>query len=136
MTQLILDVGGINLTLPESIRGGYSVHNTPLSTDVEMASGRITRELRGHVWEITYSYGYLTDDQKDKFISACENGWGQAIQCAFLTPSGAMLETGSFLVTEFTYPKFMWSRLKQAGDDPIPMWGEYSIALREVSPHD
>ena len=136
MTQLVLDTGGINLTLPESIKGGYDVQNSPLAKEVEMASGRLTREIRGHIWMITYQYGYLDDEQKAKFVEACEKGWRQAITCAFLTPTGGGMITSQFLVTDFSYPKFMWSRLALAGADPIPMWGDYHVTLREVSPHD
>lgn len=136
MTQLVLDTGGINLTLPESIKGGYNVQNSPLAKEVEMASGRLTREIRGHIWMITYQYGYLDDEQKNNFIAACEKGWRQAITCAFLSPTGSGLITSDFLVTDFTYPKFMWSRLQLAGGSPVAMWGDYNVTLREVSPHD
>ncbi len=136
MTQLVLDTGDINLTLPESIKGGYDIQNKPLSKEVEMASGRLTREIRGYIWTITYQYGYLDDDQKSKFIEACEKGWRKAIGCAFLAPGGNGLQMSQFLVTDFSYPKFMWSRLAIAGADQIPMWGDYHVTLREVQPHD
>ena len=137
MTQLVLDTGGINLTLPESIQCGYTVNNKPLAKEIEMASGRLVREIRGHVWEISYQYGYLNDEQKNSFIAACEKGWREAITCAFLPPdSSGGLSTAQFLVTDFTYPQYVWSRLVTPGGDPAPMWGDYRVTLREVSPHD
>jgi hypothetical protein len=137
MTQLVLDTGGVNLALPESISGGYTCSNTPLFKDVTMASGRLTRELLGNVWEISYQYGYLDDAQKKGLITACEKGWREAIECAFLphTSSGSLI-TSKFLVTSFTYPNYIWSRLTLDSDGPVPMWGDYYLTLREVRPHD
>ena len=132
MTQLVLDVEGITLELPESRRGGYCVTRTPLSEELIMASGRMVRELRGNVYEISYQYGYLEESEKNRFLQVCEKGWRQPILCRFLLPSGDMGES-RFFVTEFTWPKFMWSR----GENGIPrgMWGDFRFHLREVDPH-
>lgn len=134
MTQLILDTGGYNITLPESRKGGYTCEKQPLSVDVEMITGRIVRELRGNVWHITYQYGYFSDAEKNRLIAVCEKGRGQAITCGFLPPnSTGALTYSQFLVMEFKYPTFMWSRV---GETPIPMWGDFSVELREVKPSD
>ena len=53
MTELILDANGMAVVLPESRDGGYNVQNIPLSVDVQMISGRTTRELRGNVWQVS-----------------------------------------------------------------------------------
>jgi len=132
MTQLILDLSGENLTLPESQRGGYSCENTPLKRDLEMASGRLVRELYGHVYTVKYQYGFLTEAQRDSFISACEKGWRQAISCSVLY--GTQIITSDFLVTAFTFPKFMWSRTENG--ETVPMYGDFHVELREVMPHD
>ena len=84
MTQLILDTTGYNLVLPESVKGGYVVEEQALSVDVEMITGRIVRQLRGNAWHITYQYGLFDDDTKNKLISVCRKGKGQAITCGFL----------------------------------------------------
>lgn len=139
MTQLILDVNGTPVYLPESIKGGYTAEKRPLSVDVEMVTGRMVRELRGSVWVIAYQYGYFTDEEKNKVIAACQKGQQQSIQCAFLTPtSGGALSYSSFLVTSFTYPKFMWSKRTSMEEDAeiVPMWGDFSMELREVKPSD
>ena len=140
MTQLILDSSGSAVALPESRKGGYTVQNEPLSVSVEMVSGRVVRELRGHVWKITYQYGFFNTEMKSKVIAACEKGQTQTIQCGFLpqeADAGA-LTYGDFIVTSFTRPKFMWSR--QAVSDSeitsVPLWGDFKVELREVSPHD
>lgn len=140
MTQLILDTEGYDIALPESRKGGYHAEKQPLSVDVEMVSGRIVRELRGNVWYITYQYGYFDDAMKNNVIAACEKGRRQAIICGFLPPdsSGGELSYSQFLVMEFRYPTFMWSRpsLFSEGSVPIPMWGDFSVELREVKPSD
>lgn len=135
MTQLILDVGGINLKLPESKKGGYSVEKEDLGVEVKMVSGRITKELRGSVWVLSYQYGYFDDETKNKVIEACEKGRRSSIRCGFLPPSSAeSLTYSEFLVSSFKYPKFMWSS-SQSGS-PKAMWGDFAVELREVRPSD
>ena len=142
MTQLILDTTGYNIVLPESIKDGYYADKQPLSVDVEMVTGRLVRELRGNVWVVRYQYGYFDDTTKNNLIAACEKGRKQAITCSFLPPTSAeALTTANFLVTSFSYPKFMWSRkVIQAGETttnvPVPVWGDFSLELREVKPSD
>lgn len=135
MVQLILDTDGTNIELPESKKGGYTAKLTTLAEYIEMISGRMVAELRGNVWEISYQYGYFTDEMKNKVISAVKKGQITPIQCGFLPPdSVAALTYSRFFVKEFTYPKFMWSR--NDGGEPIPVWGDFSLTLREVEPHD
>lgn len=132
MTQLILN----GIALPESIKGGYNVELVPLSVDVEMVTGRLVRELRGNVWKISYQYGFFDDETKNKIIAACELGRYTPIPCGFLTQeSSGELKNSNFFVTSFQRPKFMWSR-KIVGGNPVPMWGDFRVELREVSPSD
>lgn len=139
MTQLILDTEGYNISLPESRKGRYTAELRPLSVDVEMVTGRMVRELRGNVWYITYQYGFFTDNEKNNLISACRKGQRQSIRCGFLPPdSSGALTYSNFLVTSFTYPKFMWSRMVDNTGTivQVPMWGDFSMEIREVSPSD
>lgn len=139
MTQLILDTDGYNLSLPESKRGGYSVERRPLSVDVEMVTGRMVRELRGNVWYVSYQYGFFSDSEKNDLIAVCRKGQGQSIRCGFLPPeSSEALTYSDFLVVSFSYPKFMWSRMTGEGENitSVPMWGDFSLELREVRPSD
>ena len=53
MTQLILDIGGEALVMPESQKNGYTVHEEPLVQSIDMISGRRIREYRGMVWCVT-----------------------------------------------------------------------------------
>lgn len=139
MTQLILDIGGGSVTLPESKKGGYDAHEESLSVSVEMISGRLVREVRGMVWRVKYQYGYFDDETKNKVLAACRKGQQEPISCAFLPPDGAGLKSASFVVTAFTAPRFQWSR-PVAGTDgaetAAPVWADFAVELREVRPHD
>lgn len=138
MTQLILDVGGQGLAMPESQKNGYAVRNEPLYQDVPMISRRITREYRGRVWVISHQYGYLNDTDKERFLLACEAGTKGTIICSFLPPNSNELQTGAFFVTAYREPKFMWSRVvtEYGETKDVPVWGDYYVELREVKPHD
>ena len=65
MTQLILNSREDPVILPEASRERYSAAPVPLSEEVEMISGRLVRELRGSVWNISYQYGYFNESMKD-----------------------------------------------------------------------
>lgn len=139
MTELILDANGMAVALPESRDGGYNVQNIPLSVDIQMISGRTARELRGNVWQVSYQYGYFDAGMKNKVIAACEKGTREPIICGFLPQeSDGALQYSSFIVTSFTRPKFMWSRRIGRGEETkeTPLWADFSVELREVTPHD
>lgn len=135
ITQLVLDADGDAVTLPESRRGGYTAARTPLHEDVEMISGRLVRELRGEVWTLGYQYSRFPDTLKNRVIAACEKGKRSPIACRFLIPDGGgELEYSRFFVTKFTYPKFYWG--KHDHGTLVPLWGDFSLTLREVRPGD
>lgn len=129
MTQLILDVNGVAMALPESRKGGYTAQEEDLTVEVEMISGRIVRELRGKVWRVSYQYGFFSDADRAKVIEACRKGRRTPILCSFLPPESEEMVSTSFFVTNFTEPKFMWS---SAGK---PLWSDFSVEMREVRPH-
>lgn len=140
MTQLILDAAGLAVQLPESKDGGYTAQKNTLSVDVQMISGRTVRERRGSVWVISYQYGFFDTEMKNKVIAACEKGQTGAITCGFLPQDAddGTLTYRDFFVTSFTRPKFMWSRAEtQDGKEvSVPLWADFSVELREVTPHD
>lgn len=138
MTQLILDVDGLGVVLPESRKGGYRAYRDPLHVDVNMISGRMVRELRGSVWRVSYQYGYFREEQKNLVIAACEKGRRQPILCSFLPPNaGDVPKQSRFFVIKLTYPKFMWSaRMTGRGETPAALWGDFALELREVKPSD
>lgn len=135
MTPLILDVSGAGVMLPESRKGGYKAELTPLYVDVEMISGRLTREKRGSVWVVSYQYDYFDEEMKRKVVAACRKGQGEAIVCGFLEPtSGGELTYRRFLVTSFQSPKFMWAK-RGKNENFTPLWGGFAVKLREVKPN-
>ena len=137
MIQLILDVGGESISLPESKNGGYTIREETLSESLQMISGRTIREYRGKVWVASYQYGYFNDADMKRVVAACEKGTQQSISCSVLTHENSELVTSNFIVTSFERPKFMWSRIvTESGEEKtVPMWADFSVNLREVKPH-
>ena len=137
MTQLILDIGGESLVMPESQKNGYIVHEEPLVQSIDMISGRRIREYRGMVWTVTYQYGYLSDDDRIKFLNICRKGTTSTIDCNILIPTTDEMVTSTFMVTSYREPKFAWGRIimEDGQAKTVPLWGDYSIELREVKPH-
>lgn len=137
MIQLILDVSGYAIAMPESQKGGYTIREETLSESIQMISGRTVREYRGKVWVASYQYGYFNDSDMQRVVSACEKGMKQSILCSVLTHENAYLITTNFIVTSFERPKFMWSRIvTESGEEKtVPMWADFSVSLREVKPH-
>lgn len=136
MLQLILD----GMEMPESQKGGYAAVREPLSVDLEMISGRMVREIRGYVWRLSYQYGWLTDAQRTAFLAKCEKGQKEPITCGFLAPDdpGETLRYSQFIVTDLQRPTFRWGRLDEPDyvDKWSPIWADFRVELREVSPGD
>lgn len=129
MTQMILDVGGQGLAMPESIKGGYVIEPVNLYQDMEMISGRYVREYRGEAWQASHQYGYFNDTDKDRFLAACRKGTRGSILCTVLLQEQNRDYTGTFVVVSYRPPKFMWSA------DGKPVWADYFVQIREVRPH-
>ena len=125
MTQLILDSGGASVVLPETRRESYVVDEEPLSRNLVMIAGNMVKELRGDVWVIDY---------QDRVISACKKGSREPIVCNFLIPDENKMLTSTFFVTACTRPRFYWSRDDKGA--AVPVWGGFTVSLREVDPHD
>ena len=134
MTQLILDVGWYAIALPETRRESYVVDEEALSRDLVMIPGNMVKELRGDVWVIEYQYGYFNATDKDRVIAACKKGRREPIICTFLVPDGNQTLTSTFFVTAYTRPRFYWSRDDKGAT--VPVWGGFTVSLREVDPHD
>lgn len=134
--QMVLDVGGENLIMPEACKGRYRAYLEPGFEDVEMASLRLVRELRGNVWRAEYQYDYFKTAMKDRVIAVCRKGRIQPLVCEILPPESARERiTSRFWVLSFAEPKFYWSKKNHDGTR-IPLWGEFSLTLREVEPSD
>ena len=135
MTQLILDVGGENLVMPESRKGGYRAYLDPGFEDVEMSNRRLVRELSGDVWNAEYQYNYFKPVMKSRVIAVCRKGQRHPLICEILPPeSDGERIVSRFWVMKFTEPEFYWSKNEYGVLSPL--WGKFSLTLREVEPSD
>jgi len=124
MTQLIIS----GITLPEASNGKYQCYPEILSTDIEMISGRIVSENRGHVQIITYSYDYFGDTLMRQLLTVLRSGESFTVQ--YLPDDGDALITSTFKCKSFKNPTFAFSR------NGTPRWHDIEFTLREVKPHD
>ena len=63
------------------------------------------------------------------YVTLEKHRWLLNGKCKMIPESNSFL-TSEFWVTSFTRPKFMWSSEGKA------LWGDYTVTLREVRPHD
>jgi len=124
MTQLIIN----GIVLPETSGGKYKCYEGTLSDQIEMISGRVVTEVRGHVQYIEYSYDYMGNELVRKLLLALRAG--TALTVKYLPDSGDDMKTSTFVCEELTPPVFAFSR------SGVPYWHDISFTLREVRPHD
>lgn len=124
MTQLIIN----GIVLPETSGGKYKCYEGTLSDQIEMISGRVVTEVRGHVQYIEYSYDYMGNELVRKLLSALRAG--TALTVKYLPDSGDDMKTSTFICEDLTPPVFAFSRSGK------PYWHDISFTLREVRPHD
>lgn len=124
MTQLIIN----GIVLPEISGGKYKCYEGTLSDQIEMISGRVVTEVRGHVQFIEYSYDYMGNELVRQLLSALRAG--TALTVKYLPDSGDSMKTSTFICEDLTPPVFAFSRSGK------PYWHDISFTLREVRPHD
>ena len=124
MTQLIIN----GIVLPETSGGKYKCYEGTLSDQIEMISGRVVTEVRGHVQYIEYSYEYMGNELVRKLLAALRAG--TALTVKYLPDSGDDMKTSTFVCEELTPPVFAFSRSGK------PYWHDIAFTLREVRPHD
>lgn len=124
MTQLIIN----GIVLPETSGGRYKCYEGTLSDQIEMISGRVVTEVRGHVQFIEYSYDYMGNELVRQLLSALRAG--TALTVKYLPDSGDDMKTSTFICEDLTPPVFAFSRSGK------PYWHDISFTLREVRPHD
>lgn len=125
MTQLIINN---SIYLPQTSRDKYQCYLSPLSTQLDMISGRRVSERRGLVYIITYSYDYMGNDLMRQLFEVLRSG--QAFSVSFLPDGFDELSTSRFLCDSMTNPTFAFSR------GGLPLWHNIGFTLREVMPHD
>lgn len=124
MTQLIIN----GIVLPETSGGKYKCYEGTLSDQIEMISGRVVTEVRGHVQFIEYSYDYMGNELVRQLLSALRAG--TALTVKYLPDSGDDMKISTFICEDLTPPVFAFSRSGK------PYWHDISFTLREVRPHD
>lgn len=125
MTQLILNG---SIVLPETSQGKYQCYPATLSQQVEMISGRLVEEERGHVQMVEYAYDYMGNTLMRQVLEVLRSG--QSFPAAYLPDEGDELVSGIFLCTSLTQPVMAFSRRG------VPYWHSFAFTLREVKPHD
>lgn len=124
MTQLIIN----GIALPEASGGKYQCYEGTLSEQIEMISGRMVTEVRGHVWNIEYAYDYMGNELTRRLLAALRSGTAMTVK--YLPDNSDELEESTFLCEDLTPPTFAFSRSGK------PFWHDIKFKLREVRPHD
>lgn len=124
MKQLIIN----GILLPETSRDKYQCYPGELSVNVEMISGRMVREVRGHVQYIVWSYDYMGNELWRQLAQVLRSN--TSFTAAYLPDDGDELVSGEFLVESITQPTFAFSR------GGVGLWHNVGFTLREVRPHD
>lgn len=124
MTQLIIN----GIALPEASGGKYQCYEGTLSEQIEMISGRMVTEVRGHVWNIEYAYDYMGNELTRQLLAALRSGTAMTVK--YLPDNSDELEESTFLCEDLTPPTFAFSRSGK------PFWHDIKFKLREVRPHD
>lgn len=125
ITQLILNG---SIVLPETSQGKYRCYPATLSQQVEMISGRLVEEERGHVQMVEYAYDYMGNSLMRQVLEVLRSG--QSFPAAYLPDGADTLQSGVFLCTSLTQPVMAFSRRG------VPYWHSFAFTLREVKPHD
>lgn len=124
MTQLVIN----GIILPETSRDKYACYPAELGTLLEMISGRMVSEIRGHVQMIHYEYDYFPAELWRQLAAALRSG--RALSVDYLPDNSDELASGTFLRQSFSEPVFAFSR------DGAAYWHGINFTLREERPHD
>jgi hypothetical protein len=124
MTQLTIN----GITLPQTSHDKYRCYPELLETQIEMISGRIVKEIRGHVWRIEWEYDYMGDALMRPLLAVLRGG--APVEVTFLPDNDTKMLTSRFFVTDLKNPTFAFSKGGRA------FWHGIEFKLREVEPHD
>lgn len=131
--QLIFSttVSGTTTTvaLPYTSRDKYECYEEEVGSNVEMISGRIVWEVRGHIQKIKYSYDCMGNSLWRRVASFLRSSRAFTVQ--YLPDDGDDPRSGQFICESLTPPKFAFM-----GDNGEYYWHDISFTLREVAPHD
>ena len=125
--QLILD----GVYMPPVSGDRYSCPEVPLTTQVEMISGRTVIEVRNaggryKVWKVSVSYDYIEDTTYRAALEVLRSG--KPFHAVVLPDNSTEMVSSMFLVENLTPATF-------AFEDGGAVWRGLAFTLREVSPH-
>lgn len=115
------------IALPFTSRDKYSCPEVILKEQISMISGRMVEEVRGKVYNPSYSYDYMGNDLCRRVLTALRSRG--PLQCAVLPDHGTDLVTGLYLLESLTPPTVAFSRGSEI------FWHNLAFTLREVKPH-
>lgn len=124
MQQLVLN----GLSLPEQTADRYSAHPAELAVQLTMIAGNIVKEIRGHVWQVSYAADYLPPQIWRQLAAILRSG--QTIAASFLPDDGDEMISDTMVVTSLTDPSYAFSVRGGAA------WHNLSFTLRSVNPYD
>ena len=123
-TQLII----AGIYLPYTSGDRYQCWPEELGTQVEMISGRVVTEVRGHVQKIRYEYDYMGNALWRQLAKVLRSGG--VFPVSYLPDDGDEMVSSSFICEKLGTPSFAFARNNQ------PLWHNISFTLREAEPHD
>ena len=132
-SQLIFssESSGTNTTvmLPYTSQDKYECYEEEVGSRVEMISGRVVWEVRGHVQKIHYSYDCMGNNLWRRVAAFLRSSRAFTVQ--YLPDDSDEKRTSQFVCESLTPPKFAFR-----GEDGQYYWHDIEFTLREVAPHD
>ena len=123
-TQLIID----GIYLPYTSGDKYKSYPKELGTQIEMISGRVVTEVRGHVQVVEYAYDYMGNALWRQLAAVLRSGG--VFPASYLPDDGDEMVTSSFICEKLSNPTFAFARNGEG------LWHNISFTLREAEPHD
>ena len=115
--------------LPYTSKDKYQCYEEEIGSSVEMISGRIVWETRGHITKIHYQYDCMGNDLWRQIAAFLRSSRAFTVQ--YLPDDADTMRNGQFICESLTPPKFAF-----VGDNGVNYWHDIEFTLREVAPHD
>lgn len=131
--QLIFTDGTNTVALPYTTRDKYECYPEEVGSQIQMISGRVVWESRGHVQKIHYQYdcmGNILWRQVAAFLRS-----SRSFSVSYLPDDGDEMRSGIFICESLSPPKYAFEGVDTLGR-PAKFWHNIDFTLREVSPHD
>lgn len=135
MVQLVFINGSTRCVLPYTSRDNYECYPEEVGSKLDMISGRVVWETRGHVQKIRYHYDYMEPAMWRTVASFLRSS--RAFTVEYLPDDSDEMRSSTFICESLTSPKFAFEDYPYDGTtEKKPFWHGVEFTLREVSPHD